>query len=386
MFAIQTGLAALALCGLTLAAAPAGASSFKVVYDFQGGADGANPLANLTRLGETLYGVTMAGGGNGRGTLFSFDLKTGKERVLHGFGAGGDGIAPGAGLLKRGDTLYGATESGGAAGWGTVFSLNLKTGAYATLYSFQGGAGDGANPQSDLIEANGLLYGTAMLGGSSNCYLWGCGTVFSIDPVTGAEKTVYFFQSGNDGSFPAGGLTRRGKVLYGATTSGGAGDCGTVFSLDPATGSEEVLHNFDRQGDGTTPGSGLMAVKGMLYGTTVEGGNGDPGVGVVYSFDPKTNTEQVVHAFEGGDGAIPEDSPVPAVGALFGTTSMGGANGNGAVFKLDPATGAFKVLHSFAGGDGDDPWAGLVQVGKRFYGVAYDGGSANEGVVFSIAP
>jgi uncharacterized repeat protein (TIGR03803 family) len=358
------------------------ANKFRLVYSFQGGSDGANPQGGLLAVGKTLYGTTLAGGSNGGGTLFSFDLKTGTEKILHSFGTSGDGAAPAASLVKLGNRLFGTASSGGAGGNGTVFSLDLKTGAVQTVYSFQGGANDGWIPQSRLIAFGGLLYGTTMQGGSQACYLWGCGTIFSIDPATGAEKIAYFFQSG-DGSFPNAGLIKIGKTLYGTTLSGGGGDCGTVFTFDPATGKETVIHDFDRQGDGTSPGSSLAQIDNVLYGTTVEGGGRD---GVVYALDRKTEAEQVVHTYSGGDGAIPEDSPLAVGDTLYVTASIGGSANDGTVLALDTDTHAVRVIHTFTGADGANPWANLIQVGTRLYGTAYNGGAAGGGAIFEIKP
>ena len=51
-----------------------------------------------------------------------------------------------------------------------------------------GGAGDGDDPQSSLIDVNGTLYGTTLSGGA-----YGAGTVYAADPNTGTEKIVYAF-------------------------------------------------------------------------------------------------------------------------------------------------------------------------------------------------
>ncbi|MCA7118425.1 MAG: PEP-CTERM sorting domain-containing protein, partial [Acidibrevibacterium sp.] len=68
---------------------------------------------------------------------------------------------------------YGTTYDGGSAGDGTVFSLNPTTGALSTLASFTGS--NGANPYAGLISVGGTLYGTTEGGGSA-----GDGTVFSL--------------------------------------------------------------------------------------------------------------------------------------------------------------------------------------------------------------
>jgi uncharacterized repeat protein (TIGR03803 family) len=62
----------------------------------------------------------------------------GSYKVLYSFSGSGDGDYPTAGLIKVGDALYGTTE-GFPNDAGTVFSLNLKTGKETVLYQFQGG-------------------------------------------------------------------------------------------------------------------------------------------------------------------------------------------------------------------------------------------------------
>jgi uncharacterized repeat protein (TIGR03803 family) len=100
------------------------------------------------------------------------------------------------------------------------------------LYSFSGGT-DGSFPTANLINVNGMLYGTTSFGGgyygcgNSN----GCGTVFSIDPKSGTEAVLHSFGSGSDGGSPVAGLINVNGMLYGTTASGGAQRHGTVFSI-----------------------------------------------------------------------------------------------------------------------------------------------------------
>jgi uncharacterized repeat protein (TIGR03803 family) len=83
-------------------------------------------------------------------------------------------------------------------------------------------------------------------------------------------------------------------ILYGTTGGGGTVGYGTVFSLDPGTGTEKVLHSFGNDTDGEIPQAGLISVKGLLYGTTNGGGtttrciNGNPGCGVIFELKRKS--------------------------------------------------------------------------------------------------
>ena len=74
-----------------------------------------------------------------------------------------------------------------------------------------------------------------------------------------------------------GRIPRRGVVrdeagnFYGTTDSGGAGQQGVVFKLDP-TGHESVLHSFTYGTDGIQPYGGVIRDSGgNLYGTTQYG-------------------------------------------------------------------------------------------------------------------
>ncbi len=120
--------------------------------------------------------------------------------------------------------------------------------------------------------------------------------------------------------------------MYGTTLNGGANNRGTVYSVAPS-GAESVLHNFGGgSGDGSDPYGGLISVNGTLYGTTSSGGayNG----GTLYSITPY-GTFTVLWDFGNAyDGARPKATLININGLLYGTTTQGGAYGSGAVFTL----------------------------------------------------
>ena len=75
------------------------------------------------------------------------------------------------------------------------------------------------------------------------------------------ENVLYSF-SGKDGCLPYAGLIDVNGILYGTTSKGGKAYCtdgaGTVFALDPKTGTQRVLHSFRGKGDGKYPYSNLI--------------------------------------------------------------------------------------------------------------------------------
>ncbi len=86
---------------------------------------------------------------------------------------------------------------------------------------------------------------------------------------TGQYPLLHQFGGKADGNKPSSGLTPFGGKLYGVTQTGGANLLGTIYSIDPATGTETVVYNFTSGGDGDMPDAGLLAHDGALYGSTL---------------------------------------------------------------------------------------------------------------------
>jgi uncharacterized repeat protein (TIGR03803 family) len=313
-------------CGAVISLNPTtGAET--LVYSFACDPDGNFPLASLIDVNGTLYGTTAYGGSSNKGTVFSLNPTTGAETVLYSFDGAPDGEIPAASLIDVKGTLYGATGYGGTNGAGTVFSLDVTTGVETVLHSFAGGT-DGSYPVAGLIDVKGTLYGTTETGGAN-----GYGTVFSLDPKTGTETVLHSFGAGTDGTYPEGSLINVKGTLYGTAGLGGSHNYGTVFSLDPTTGAETVVYSFGGGADGVSPVAGLIQVKGALYGTTYAGGTHNDGT--AFSVDPTTGAETVLHSFAaGGDGQNPYPGLTDVNGKLYGTTYFGGAYFYGTVFEI----------------------------------------------------
>jgi uncharacterized repeat protein (TIGR03803 family) len=277
--------------------------------------------------------------------------------------------------------------------------LNPKTGLESVLHTFAGA--DGIYPQSGLVAANGLLYGTASRGGIANsttCY-GGCGTLFSIDPKTGSFHVIHSFAGSPDGSFPLAPPTAVNGTLYG-TTAGGGGNtlgcaCGTVYAFDLATGNERIVYTFGGGIDGQEPRSALTFARGRLYGTTPAGGFGDctygAPCGTVFSVELASGEERVVYRFgRNPDGSDPEAPLIVADGLLYGTTRIGGKSNHGMVFSIDMATRQERLVVSFPGilnqsdkaPHGASPAAPLVRANGTFYGTTEYGGKYRSGDSF----
>jgi uncharacterized repeat protein (TIGR03803 family) len=288
-------------------------------------------------------------------------------------------IAPNGGLVHLNGNFYGTTAYDSSYGAGAVYQLT-PSGKETVLYNFYTGTTDGNTPMAGLVNVNGVLYGTTMYGGN-NCGGAGCGAVYAITPA-GLETIVYFFNGSQDGANPQSRLIDWNGKLYGTTTVGGAGGSnagsGTVFSVTPA-GAEKVLYSFTGGGDGSYPVGALIHWHGDFYGITQMGGGSAAcslGCGTVFKVTPG-GAETILHAFQGGsDGAAPSTGLVESDGVLYGTTESGGAHGSGTVFSVT-ASGVEKILYSFYGGsDGGGPFGGLIPAPDGFYGTTLSGGHA----------
>jgi uncharacterized repeat protein (TIGR03803 family) len=363
-----------------------------VLHAFTGtGGDGASPEAGLVMdASGNLYGTTASGGADGYGAVFKLPTGGGVEVILHSFtGSGGDGANPEAGLvMDASGNLYGTTASGGAGGYGTVFKVPSIGGVEVILHSFTGSGGDGASPHAGLvIDASGNLYGTTTSGGAD-----GYGTVFTVPSGGGVEATLYSFTgSGSDGARPEAGLILDGSGnLYGTTASGGAYGYGTIFKLPSGGGLEAILYDFTGSGgDGASPQASLvMDASGNLYGTT--GGGGANGYGTVFKLSSGGGTEVALYSFSSSDGAEPFAGLIlDGSGNLYGTTALGGSYGSGTAFELVNNSGTYgeKILHNFigTGGDGNNPDAGLIADSSgNLYGTTFSGGSSTHGTVFEL--
>jgi uncharacterized repeat protein (TIGR03803 family) len=351
------------------------ATTFKTLYVFDG-KHGAESTAGLTAFNGVLYGTTSSGGKRNSGTVFSLTA-TGKERVLHNFSRRGS--LPDAPVLALGGVLYGTTTWTGDDPGGGAYAIE-PNGKFLWSRNFKGRY-NGYNPQGGLTSLNGVLYGTMSEGGALDD-----GGFYRVT-THGKERELYAFKGSPDGSDPRGNLLLLDGVFYGTTAAGGTSSrsVGTVFRVT-SSGREEVLYSFEGYSPGAKPVAGLVEMRGMLYGTTEEGGaNYD---GVVFSIT-KSGKENVVYNFGGrsGDGQRPMAQLIACHGKLYGTTFAGGAYGLGTVFELTTA-GTESVLHSFGGGtDGAYPLAGLVAFDGLLYGTTSGSyASGTDGTVFAISP
>jgi len=285
---------------------------------------------------------------------------------------------PGALAQGRDGLLYGTAQNGGKYGYGTVFVIDPSTGAVTILYNFD--ITDGQYPQAGLaMGPDGAFYGTTYLGGATPP----AGVLFRITSA-GAFSVIHNFANVGDGGYP-----RQPPIpapdgnLYGIT---GNDTNYVIYRVTPPGTFTPII---------TPPaysyGPMLLASDGKLYGVTNYGGTYNGGTVFQLTLG-KTPKLKIIYSFGASAGTLginPNGGLMQASdGKLYGTTPNGGTSSGGVVFQVTTG-GVYKVLHNFAAAppasDGYGSVAGLVQGSDGFlYGVNPNGGAGGFGTLFKI--
>ncbi len=370
---------ALLLSVLFAGAATAQTDSFKVISEFTNASQGAGSItAPLVQdMAGNLYSTLPAGGSNltacavGCGVIYKVDSQTGIQTVLYNFTGGPDGGEPLDGVIldPNGNLLGTTLVGGGSSSSGTVFKLT-PTGALVVLKTFDATnhPADGSYPSSGLVaDPAGNLYGVTTAGGDvTKCFSSGCGVVYKIDP-SGNYSVLHVFEGApTDGSNADAALAiDSAGNLYGTTSLGGANSLGVLFEVSPS-GAETILHNFTGGVDGAYPASTpVLDGSGNLYGTALNYARINPN-GAVWKYNSASGFSALTGFGSSERGRYPVGrlNVDPNTGALFGATYRGGTgscpNGCGVLFELLPGADFPNVLYNFMGGtDGSYPYSGM---------------------------
>ncbi|HEX7414518.1 MAG TPA: choice-of-anchor tandem repeat GloVer-containing protein [Bacteroidia bacterium] len=331
-----------------------------------------------------------------------------------------NGSQPMGSLMQATDgMLYGMTSNGGTSNNGVIFKYNPTTSTYTKNLDFAttgtSGSIAGSFSQGTLMQASdGMLYGMSYAGGGvsgGGCGSGGCGVLFQYNPTTNVYTKKFDFADTN-GANPYGSLMQATDgMLYGMTNQGGTGGtcidgCGVLFQYNPATSIHTKKLDFAGTTNGSYPkGSLMQASDGMLYGLMPGGGTSSicwGGCGVLFQYNPATNTYTKKLDFDSINGRGPAGSLMQASdGMLYGMTSGGGASTNcsnigcGVLFQYNPATNVYTKELDFTGAtNGQYPIGNLMQASDgMLYGMSVDGGvsggscgSGGCGVLFQYNP
>jgi uncharacterized repeat protein (TIGR03803 family) len=261
------------------------------------------------------------------------------------------------------------------------------------------GGNDGANPDSNLIQAGGgSLYGTTPgLGGADSDFGHEnstAGTIFRLSPE-GRLTSLHAFterdEYGNYLAHPDSGLAYARGAFYGLTAGENVMVAGTseeivspdtMFRITPA-GALTTLESFTPPGDNDPETDLLSGPGGVLYGAsrnTIFELTVEIRFITLHRFNPRRDAYGPAGPLLLGRG-----------GVIYGTSAPGGGGRGGTVFRLR-RDGTFTTLHVFNGPVGSGPEGALIQDDRgNLYGetmgeVNDDGHEVLPGTVFKLTP
>ena len=97
------------------------------------------------------------------------------------------------------------------------------------IHAFPDDGTDGYEPNAALIYANHNLYGKTTYGGGSGYCAGGCGTIFAIDPPTGTETILSSFDSVFKSFWPSASLVKVNKLTAAARRCAAAAALNNAF-------------------------------------------------------------------------------------------------------------------------------------------------------------
>ena len=251
-----------------------------VLHSFQGYGDGAQPTFGdlVFDAAGNIYGTTPHGGQGDRGTVYKLTPSNGgwTETVVYQFQGGVDGATPYGGVVfDSAGNLWGTTGFGGTYNNGTIYELVPSGGGWteSVVYHFLGGS-DGANPYAGLIvDQLGNFYG-ATFGDNGTTP-----KVYELSPSNGGWTFSVLYSLGADQGIVGKLAMDAAGNLYGTNYY----DVPEVFRLTPSNGIWTLSGSWG--GIGYNPaGSVILDSSGNLYTTTQDGGPGE--VGLVFEVTP----------------------------------------------------------------------------------------------------
>ena len=232
---------------------------------------------------------TPAGGG----TIFRLGLD-GTFTKLYDFDTGSStpGLFPVALVQGTDGNLYGLTRDGGSDGpdgGGTFFRFALGTQTWTLLYTFEGGAGPGEEPEAQLIVGqDGNFYGVTTESGTAG---GGSGSIFKATP-DGSVTLIHAFPfsgSARGDYYPL--VQVADGSLYGVSTQSGENGQGSIYHVNTDGSNFTIVHHFAADdSDGGNPDSLVLGSDGNLYGSTIDGppsrAGANDGLGTYFQLTP----------------------------------------------------------------------------------------------------
>jgi hypothetical protein len=195
------------------------------------------------------------------------------------------------------------------------------------------------------------------------------GTLFRVDPDTGSRTALSIFSNADQG--PLGrqpqnlAVEATGTILVIDLTAG-TNSRGALFRVNPATGSRTLLSDFGNAAQGplgTAPTGVAVEAAGTIL--VIDQHAGTNLRGALFQVHPTTGTRTLLSDFgnaaQGALGINPTGVTVEVAGTILVIDRDEGTLTQGALFRVDPATGNRDLLSDFGnaeqGPKGSNPTA-----------------------------
>jgi uncharacterized repeat protein (TIGR03803 family) len=321
-------------------------------YEFSASDDGADSALSNSFIVYTPY-VPIPTTLPSVGTVASF---TGDESDVH------DGL-----VMDSHGNFYGVSSqsSGAATATGAIFEIPAGGSATVVLATFNSSTPDRSDKL--VIDSKGNLYGTTSGG------IAGDGTIFELPKGSHTIETLVTF-TGSNGSTPGGYLAiDAAGDLFGATTSGGANNLGTIFELHHGTQVVQTLISLNSADDFSLAQGLLLDKQGNLYGVTGGGYTGTSSSGELVELPKGGHILKSLASFTELDGNdVIGPLAMDANNDIFGVMALGGANGEGAVFELAKGSHILKSI-SFSHNEGSPDGGLALDKSGNLFGSTFDG-------------
>jgi uncharacterized repeat protein (TIGR03803 family) len=367
--------------------------------------DGGRPDALIQGSDGNFYGNaqdSMEGSSTPTGgTVFSL-TPAGKFTLLHTFAPGANKTYPNGnlpGLLTEGPDgkLYGDTLFGGVGGCngycgsGVLYRVNKDGSGFRILHKFcsQSNCTDGGGGAITGVGSDGNLYGASFSGGTGNCgsFYVGCGVIFRVTPSTGAYEVAFSFPGSTD-EFPSSLIVMPDGTFYGLD-SGSLGE--RLFHYTPSTGAfQSVALNFP-QFNGLPSAGGMLALgpNGNFYG--IYHIYAKSGLGL-FEVQPDGSNLQLFPFYTTREGGGSPDGLLLASDGNFWVADYNGNSGYGDIITLSPSAGTvIQRLTPFSGSAAVGAYPAEIIQAKdgTLWGSTYQYGKASaghfaDGTVFSL--
>jgi len=335
------------------------------------------PTGSLVVYNNKMYGVGSGGlGVDDDGIIFEFDPATNVYTKKFDFNAPTSGKYPANGLVVYSGKLWAATSYGGLSDDGILFSYDPGTNTFSKKKDLI--SVNLSQVYSRLTVMNNKLYGSATNKGASNAF----GGIFEYDPALNvlAHKYDYNYSIAHFSIE----FTAYNNKLYSASGAGGLSNEGVIFSFDPATNTYQHLSHL--LSNGLERGCGPLALyNNKLYGMAVNAGMyGDGGL---FTYDPAAATFTVPVHFGGPQLQIPTGEVLYYNNKIYGTAATGGANNEGGIYEYNPATDVYVIKYNFTSLSSPiTDQGGFTLYNNKFYGVTRFGGAFNQGALYEYDP